>query len=140
MTDLQAAVGLVQMAKLRDIIDIKRRNYEKYRDGLAGVNTVRWVTVDEKSDWVPFRVIVMVDNPAGLQDGLQARGIETRRLFYPLHKQPCYQYLKANDARFPVANRIYDTGLALPSSVKLSGTQIDYVCSSIKEVLCQLAS
>jgi len=55
------------------------------------------------------------------------------RFFYPLHKQPCYKYLGCDDSVFPNTMKAYDSGLSLPSSVKLTDGEIFYICAKIRE-------
>jgi len=127
MTDLQAAIGLAQLSKLPRIIEMKRANEKLYRELLGGV--VEFPRIDGMCLNVPFRIVILVDDPEGLSEYLNEKDIGTRRVFYPLHMQPCYN----RDGDFPNAVRAYERGLALPSSARLTSEQIKYVCTKIRE-------
>ena len=127
MTDLQAAIGLAQLGKLPAILKMKKENELLYRKLLEGVVGFQYIIPE--CDNVPFRVVVLVDDPEGLSIYLEEKGIGTKRVFYPLHRQPCYN----TGQDLPGADSIYNSGLSLPSSARLSHGDIDYVCSMIKE-------
>ena len=59
----------------------------------------------------------------------QKQGIETRRFFYPLHRQPFY---KAKGG-FPNSNWAFKHGLSLPSYPSLKQKEIEYVCSKVNK-------
>jgi len=62
---------------------------------------------------------------------LQTKGIDTRPVFYPLHRMPPYK----QDGVFPHAEYISDSGINLPSSVTLNEDDIKYICETIKKSL-----
>jgi CDP-6-deoxy-D-xylo-4-hexulose-3-dehydrase len=95
-TDLQAALGLSQLAKLDMFSAARRRNWRRMREGLDGVP---WLilpeaTPDSDPSWFGFVLTVDPDAPfgqAGLVDFLEARKIGTRRLFSGnLTRHPAY--------------------------------------------------
>jgi len=71
----------------------------------------------------------LVDDPEALGEHLAAADIGTRRLFPPLHRQPCYRGWWSEE--FPRADRVYQHGLSLPSSATLTEDQVSYVCQRI---------
>lgn len=128
LTDLQAAVGLGQLSKLSTIIERKKRNEKRYQELLKDVEGVEFPYIDPRGFNVPFRINILVDCPEELSNFLNENEIGSRRFFYPLHQQPCYNV----DGEFPNSVRAYETGLSLPSSVTLTEEQISYVCEKIK--------
>jgi perosamine synthetase len=126
MTDLQAAIGLAQLDKLPEIIKRKRYNDDLYRKFLKGV--VEFTTINPNCFNVPFRHVIFVDNPQAMYEYLEKNGVGTRRIFYPLHMQPCYN----SGGDFPASLWAYEHGLALPSSTLLTEEKISYICNTIK--------
>lgn len=126
MTDLQAAVGLAQLDKLPRTIEVKRDNDALYRMLLDGI--VEFLSIDGRCHDVPFKTVILVNDPDGLAAYLVSNGIEAKRLFYPLHKQPCYD----SGGTFPNSERAYQRGLTLPSSVLLTEKMIEYICTTIR--------
>lgn len=128
MTDLQAGVGLGQLKKLPIIIK-KRKKIEKlYRKYLFNVSGVEFPYIDPKGINLPYRIIILVNNPKELMEYLDKNRIKTSRSFYPLHFQPCYK-VKGN---FPNSFYAYEKILCLPSSVTLKEGEIRYICEKIK--------
>jgi perosamine synthetase len=131
LSDLQAAIGLGQLSKLSTIIEMKKRKEKLYRDGLIDIKAIEFPYIDPMVYNVPFRINILVDDPEGLQKFLEKEGIGSRRFFYPLHRQPCYNV----GGQFPNAEKAYARGLSLPSSVALSEQQILYICQKIRSFM-----
>lgn len=130
MTDLQGAMGLGQLEVIDEIIRLKREHEELYREMLEDLVTFQ--TIEADCEAVPFRHIVFVDRVEELQKHLVEKGIQTRRLFYPLHMQPCYSYLKDRNV-YLGSIWAYEHGLSLPSSAKLKNNEIKFVCGEIRK-------
>jgi perosamine synthetase len=133
LTDLQAAVGVAQLNKLDDIVRRKKHNEKLYRELLAGVPNIEFPYKDPRGYDVPFRVNILVKKPEDLRLYLDSRGIGSRRFFYPLHKQPCYNV----NANCPNAIHAYERGLSLPSAAGMSEDDIAYVAQEIRTFLSQ---
>ncbi len=133
MTDLQCAVGVAQVKKFETIERIKARNHQLYETYLKAVPEVEFIRINGFSTFVPFRVNIMVPELEGLLEHLEEQGIQTRRMFYPLHMQPCFSYLNYGTNAFPEAAKAYQKGMSLPIHCGLKEDDIQYICSSIKE-------
>jgi perosamine synthetase len=134
LTDMQAAIGLAQLGKLDYIIKRKKEIEQMYKDKLKDAKGVTIPLIDKDCFNVPFRINILVDNPKTVMGYLKGKGIDSMRFFYPLHKQPCYQYLKLEDKDFERSIWAYQHGLSLPSWVQLSDSQIDYICKCVRYV------
>lgn len=133
MTDLQCAVGVAQLKKFKEIEKKKIGNYRLYQSLLKDLEEVSFIEEVNYSNFIPFRVPVRVENLDKLNQYLEDNGIQTRGFFYPLHRQPCFNYLGYEENDFPVTNRVYSEGLCLPVFPGLKKEQIEYVCEKIKE-------
>ena len=140
MTDMQCAMGLVQLAKFDRIVRRKLEIAEHYGKRLASIAGVRLTRIEPGSTYIPFRVTILAGRAHELMEFLGANGVQTRSFFYPLHKQPCFESLKAcphptlnfDDAEFPVATHAYDHGVCLPTFAALAPEQIEFVCDQIE--------
>jgi dTDP-4-amino-4,6-dideoxygalactose transaminase len=131
---LQAAIGLAQFARLDEVIERKRAIRKAYYRRLGDCPGVRLPKDNGYGKVVPFRANILVDNPEGLQEYLKRREIFTRRFFYPLHQQPSFNPENSIIRRRPeVSQKLFDSGLMLPSSLALTEEQIDRVCTAIYE-------
>lgn len=126
-TDLQAALGIVQMKKLAWRLKRKKAMYQLYYQELKGVKEVRLIETD-LSQISPWFIDIMVSNPMALQKYLQTKKIGTR-LFYPaIHTTKPYW----GSANFPNSLWASRHGLWLPSSTFLSDNDIKRVCREIR--------
>jgi perosamine synthetase len=140
MTDMQMAIGIVQLGKFDEIVRRKLRINDLYHEGLAGIDEIEFSTVEEGSEFVPFRVTILAQRAHALMDHMREKGVEPRTFFYPLHRQPCFQYLKHDwqphrkleDRNFPNAVYGYEHGVCLPSFAALMEEQVAYICEVIK--------
>ena len=133
MTDMQSALGLVQLRKLDYIIEQKLKIYETYQKYLGG--KVHFLKLHEDFSFIPFRVIVFVDNADQTMKKMNADGIESRSIFYPLHKQPCYEYLNCDDTEFTNSNECFERGICLPTWIGLTEEEIRYASESLLKTL-----
>ncbi len=141
MTDIQNAVGLVQLGKLNEIIKRKAHILARYQKLLKNVPGISFFEADKDADFVPFRVGIIYENAQELMDFMKEKEIEPRTFFYPLHRQPAFEYLKKDrptfhqyeDSTFPNAVYGYEHGICLPVFPTLTDEQIDYICDTIKQ-------
>ena len=140
LTDLQAAVGLAQLAKLNEITRIKHELLAHYHAQLDNLPQVRFINVTPNSTYIPFRAAIYAERAPELIQYMEAHNIQTRTFFYPLHRQPAFGYLKQDtkyagpleDRDFPGAVYAYENGVCLPSYPALPVEDLNYVCEQIK--------
>jgi perosamine synthetase len=67
---------------------------------------------------------------------LGRRGIGTRPFFYPMHLQPVFMNMGLfADEHHPVAERIADYGLYIPSGLALTDEQLERTATVLTELL-----
>jgi CDP-4-dehydro-6-deoxyglucose reductase, E1 len=98
VTDMQAAIGVAQLAKLPTFVETRKRNWRILRDGLRPFEDVLLLpSATQKSDpsWFGFALTVREDAPftrRELIDHLESRKIATRLLFGGnLTRQPAFE-------------------------------------------------
>ncbi len=141
MTNLQAALGVPQIARMDDIIATKRAIAAGYT---AGLRDVAGLTLPVEEPWarsVFWMYGVVLDPATGLHaealaERLSDRGVETRPFFLGLHEQPVL--IRRGWFRgetFPVADRLARQGLYLPSGLGLQPDQIQFVIDAVRRSL-----
>jgi perosamine synthetase len=142
MTDMQCALGLIQLKRLDRIVARKTELLERYRAGLAAVSEVRVLGAAPGANQVPFRCVLMAERAHDLMPHLERSGVQTRSFFYPLHRQPSLrEWGEAHglsrelfeDASFPNAVYGWDHGVCLPIHPTLTDAEVDFVCTSIAQ-------
>ena len=138
MTNYQAAMGCAQLTKIDSTIERKRRVAELYTERLAGVP---WLQLPPEEEWARsvywmYAVVVADDAPVtrdGLGEILASKGIDTRTFFCPIGQQPFLQRSGAlRDTPCPVADRLWSSGMYLPSSLSLTIDEIDLITNVIR--------
>ena len=133
ITDMQAALGLSQLDKLEHIKSEKTNIYSLYQKYLG--DNVEFLKLNTDFNHIPFRVVVFVDNAEKSVDYMSTKEIEPRSVFYPLHKQPCYEFMGYKDEGFEESIKCYDKGICLPTWIGLSEEEIEYVSKALLESL-----
>jgi dTDP-4-amino-4,6-dideoxygalactose transaminase len=138
MMDLQAAIGLHQLARIGEMHARRRAISARYDAGLAGLPLQRPAPAAPGMVHAHHLYPVLVDpRVAGvdrdeLQRRLRSRGITTSIHFPVLHLQPFYaERYGFCRGMFPVAERVADQTLSLPLSSALSDGQIDCVLEAL---------
>jgi CDP-4-dehydro-6-deoxyglucose reductase, E1 len=100
-TDLQAAVGVAQLARLPEFIEKRRHNWEHLRRGLSPFESILEFPVlpsEAEPSWFGFLARVRESAPFGrneLTRHLEKNGIATRLLFGGnLLRQPAYEHIE----------------------------------------------
>jgi dTDP-4-amino-4,6-dideoxygalactose transaminase len=132
LTDMQAAIGLVQLGKLDRKIAAHQQLHARYRRALAGLPFVRLLDVDRDRGNVPlWAEAVFVDRDRALEL-LGAQQIQARR-FLPNLSVSAY-ISDADDAQFPRGRFFAAHGAFLPSGPDLPEESIDRVCRAIEAI------
>ncbi len=133
-TEMQAALGISQMQKLERIIKKKYYIYRSYVDGVNNPKLNITLVPDSTTHPVHWFTNIYCDSACKLESYLRKKNIPTRRLFYPLNKQPCLvsdERILNTENSFFGADTAYNKILSLPSSVLLDDEQIKYIIKAI---------
>jgi perosamine synthetase len=137
MSNLQAAVGLAQVERCDEQIEMKRRLFDWYQEGLegcphltmmpeiAGARSIYWMSNCRLANTASI-------NREVLRAELKKRNIDTRSVFPAISQYPIWPTQQSPE---PQALAVGNEGINLPSGVCLTRPQVDYVCKSIRELL-----
>ncbi|GJD96131.1 dTDP-4-amino-4,6-dideoxy-D-glucose transaminase [Methylobacterium iners] len=138
MSELNAALGLVQLKYVDTALDRRRTIDAAYREGLRGVRGVRCLddAGEDTANYSYFPILVGPDYPLSrdaLNDALKRDGIHPRRYFYPLISEfPMYRSLpSARRDLLPVAALAADRVLCLPIYPDLDAAVVARVIARI---------
>ena len=136
MTDMQAAVGLVQLSKLEQMVARRRELAARYQQELAGVPGLRFVqdteygTSNYQSFWIEVSRPFPLDRE-GLLAKLAEDGISARRGIMASHLQPAYAGHSGSTVALPVTERLTANTLILPLYHDLLEAEQDRVIASV---------
>jgi len=145
LTDLAAAIGLVQLGRLDEMAEARTRVAARYDAAFAGSDLL---TVPPRRDgdrhaWhlyvVGLRLQALGIDRAAVIERLAQAGIGASVHFIPLHLHPWYQReLGHREGDFPVAEALYERSISLPIWPDMTEAQVHRVAATLLEI-CQSA-
>ena len=138
MTDIAAAIGIVQLKKLDKFNQRRRKNAEYFNSHLsvkglvlphasAGMYHVYHQYVIRLTDEFPMKRDEFIEY-------LKTKGIGTAVHYpIPIHRQPLYALSNTPDP-CPVSTRLATCVLSLPVHPLLDGKELAYICDTINRV------
>ena len=142
MMDIQAAIGLHQLARLHRMHQRRTTICERYDAGLTNLPLRLPAQPGEGSVHARHLYPVLLDQTAAgisrdeLGNRLRDRGISTSIHFRPVHLHPYYQErFGFTRGMFPVAESVYDSTLSLPLSAAMDDASVERVIEACHDVL-----
>lgn len=138
MTDLQAAVGLVQFDKLDCMLARRRELAGRYTELLS---RYPWIVVPtapagSKHNYQSYMIRLTADAPIHRDELMQQlldRGVHSRRGIMAIHRELPYRNPRW-DALLPVTNRVTDNAVVLPLFFEMTDEEHSYVLECIAEI------
>ncbi len=145
MTDLAAAIGIVQLERAESLRLARERVARRYFDAVRGSELEEHLELpvepaaDEVHAWHLFPVRLReggLERRAAVIDQLRDAGVGTSVHFIPLHLHPYYRRTYGYEADdLPVATREYEREISLPIYPDLTDAEIDRVVEALQEAL-----
>lgn len=139
MSNVLAGIGRAQLAVLDDRIARKRHIYDTYVQALSNRDYFKFVPDMEHCQSNRWLTTMLIDEErAGftaqeLMMHLHLDDIEARRIWKPMHLQPLYRQARyfAHDENDSVSERLFQTGLCLPSGTAMEDEDMNRIIQSI---------
>lgn len=136
MSNIQAAIGCAQVERLDELVARKREIFAKYRDALAGVNSISLnpePAGEINSAWMPTAIFAKDTNVTRemLLEAFAEANIDGRVFFHPVSSMPMFETAKGN----PVANDLPTRAINLPSYHDMTDSDIQRVVETLKGCL-----
>ncbi|MGC4749774.1 DegT/DnrJ/EryC1/StrS family aminotransferase [Micromonospora sp. DT201] len=140
LSNVLAAMGRAQLARLDEMTARRRRLREHYSKLFASVDGVQVLAEGDPGTNCWLTVIVVDPKLSGWQAADLARhlaqvDIETRPAWKPMHRQPLFATAEARLTG--AADRLFAQGLTLPSGSSLDDKQIDRITAEVQGFLHQ---
>ena len=137
MTELQAALGVSQMARLDQYVTRRHQLAYRYDELLATLPvTTPWQHPDGYSGLHLYVICLQLDKlnlcHREVFDSLREKGIGVNLHYIPVHTQPYYQRMGFNLGDFPEAERYYAEAISLPLFPAMTDSDQDDVISAIQ--------
>ena len=137
LSNVSAGIGCGQMDVLQPHVELRRAIHDFYTKELAeidGLSVQQNPSTDFNSNFWLSTVVIdpkTGKDPESLRQFMLDAGVETRRLWRPMHMQPVFA-----DAPYygdTTCETLFDRGLCLPSGSGLKEEELRYVADKIKE-------
>jgi dTDP-4-amino-4,6-dideoxygalactose transaminase len=142
MTDIQAALGLVQLRRFEQMQSRRREVAAAYTRHLGGIPELQLPASDStvRHAWHLYPIRLDSDHTridrAEFIEALGRLGVGCSVHFIPVHMHPYYRdKYNLEPSSFPVATKAYRGLVSLPMHPGLSASDVDYVVASVKRVL-----
>jgi perosamine synthetase len=135
LTNLQAAMGCGQLECVDEFIAAKRAIAEIYCERLHDVPGVTFFNPSPQARCTYWMNTLRIQpeeygkTSRQLMKELQARGVQTRPLWQPMHLSPAHRGCES--VLTGVADQLYSQCLTVPSSVGLRREEAEFVCETI---------
>jgi len=141
MSELQAALGVGQMRRFRQIRERRAEVAQLYLNRLMGNPDLVLPTVEPGADpsWFVFVVRLTTDYAGAERDriiqGLRNHDIGCAAYFPCIHLQPAYRALGHAPGSLPIAESVSQRTIALPFHSRLSQREVDLVCQTLEVMI-----
>lgn len=140
LTDIQAALGLSQIANLKDWIVRRHALADRYDESLSSLPLTLPIRYSNSCSALHLYVIQIDPSRtkvtrAEMFDELRAAGIGVNVHYFPVHLQPDYMRLGFAAGDFPHSERYYAHCLSLPMFATLSDSEQDFVIQKLGRLL-----
>jgi perosamine synthetase len=134
MTNVAAAIGCAQLERIDEALANRKRLAFWYSSGLAKIPGLVLPIQKEYAEHVYWMYTVLLPEASAdkrdmVCEILDAHGVETRPVFYPMHVLPPYQ---EDMARYPKATACAARGINLPTHELLTQDEVAYICEHLE--------
>ena len=144
MSNILAGVGRGQLKVLGERVAARRRIFDRYRQGLAGVEAIQWMPEpawSRSNRWLSACTLdaaVTSVSCSDLMRRLAEERIEARHLWKPMQLQPVFaacRYYRHGD--LSVSEDLFFRGVCLPSGSNMTDEQQDRVIDQMLKLLAR---
>lgn len=139
MSNVVAGIGRGQMLVLDERVEARRKNFDFYVSELSSIEGLEFIADAEGMYSNRWLSTVLIDeaitgvNTTQVREALELENIETRPLWKPMHLQPIFEACPYYGGG--VAEKLFETGLCLPSGSNLTQEDLIRIVSAIKNTL-----
>lgn len=140
MTDIQAAIGLVQLRRIEEMKKKREQIYQYYKKALTGVDGLELLEGNGYTD--PFRhiFVVKITSKKCTRDEFISK-MKEQDIICSVHFIPVYQFtaykklLKINPKKFPKTEKGFDQCVSLPFGAAMNMDEAKRVVEIIKKII-----
>jgi UDP-4-amino-4,6-dideoxy-N-acetyl-beta-L-altrosamine transaminase len=140
LTDIQAALGLSQAARLGQFLERRRQIAAAYDEAFADLPLIRpWQDPRTGSSWHLYVVQLALDrirkSHRQVFEELREGGVGVNLHYIPVHLQPFYRNLGFKPGDCPEAEKYYRGAITLPMFPRMTEDELNCVIAEVRKVL-----
>lgn len=132
MTDMNAALGVVQLEKVEEMCKIRKEISDSYDEAFGSVKAIKTLSIknDRKTSYHLY--VIKVKNRDQLVSMLNEYGIGISVHYIPIHKHPYYkEKFNYKEGDYPVANQVYNESISLPIYPDLKNEELKFIIEKV---------
>lgn len=133
LSNISAGIGRGQLKVLDERVEKKRYIYDYYKQELGDIQDIHFMPENEwdfPNRWLTCIRLSGDMNPSQVIKALEEENIEARHLWKPMHLQPVFKDYDCIGGQ--ISEKLFETGLCLPSDTKMTDGDLDRVSTIIK--------
>ncbi len=126
MTDIAASLGIVGLIHYNELIAYRKKLFNLYRENLKDVDGIKIIDGKNNTYWL---MTILVENRNNFAKKLTSNNIDTNLVQI---RNDIYKIFGGQRADLPVLNSIEEKYISLPLNMKVTETDVNYICDIIK--------
>lgn len=142
MTEICAAMGLVNLQNLDVVIEHNKKNYMAYQTGLNGIKGIELYRFDHDEQNNFQYVVMLVDESCPVSrdeivDALHAENVLARKYFWPgcHNMMPYRELLTTTNLNLPITELVSKQVIVLPTGTTIYSDFITMICKIINQII-----
>lgn len=137
ITDIQCALGIMQMKKLDKFIAKRKEIADRYNKAFKNVEGIVIPTQsnDCNSSWHLYVILITNKDRKKVFDRLKEVGLGVNVHYIPVYKHPYYQNNGYNKILCHNSEKFYSQAISIPIFPKMTDKEIDYVIDVVKQTV-----
>lgn len=140
MTDLQAALGISQLVRLKDFVARRHDIARRYQSLLSDLPiTLPWQHPNSHSAFHLYVIRLHLDKIENCRrevfEYMRKKDIMVNLHYIPVHTQPYYLQFGFKDGDYPEAEKYYREAISIPMHPSLSNSEQDFVVEVLREAI-----
>jgi dTDP-4-amino-4,6-dideoxygalactose transaminase len=140
LTDIQAALGISQMTRLKQYVSRRHEIAERYNHLLSELPlTLPFQLPETYSAYHLYVIRLQLDkiraSHVDVFNALRSKDILVNLHYIPVHTQPHYQKMGFREGDYPEAERYYREAISIPMHASLTDADLEQVVTALREIL-----
>jgi dTDP-4-amino-4,6-dideoxygalactose transaminase len=137
LPDLLCALGMSQLARIDELKSRKKEIFNRYINNLSGIDHLTLPSNKDFVDvnWHLFPAKFLASERLRIFKGLRSAGIGVQVNYLPAYRHPAMSKFEINHEDFPNSENFYRREISLPLHANLTREEIDYICSTIHNLI-----